>query len=118
MIVNQGSISQGELYLVNFNPSVGHEFQGKRPALVIQSNSQLGKSNLVTVMPLTSNLNNKVADDIMVKPDSKNNLWRDSVIKVYDIYSFDYSRLINKIGIVGNGIIEQVNNYLKKHFDI
>ncbi len=108
------------LYLtgVNFNPSVGHEYQGKRPALVIESSRQIKKSNLITVAPLTSNLNNKTFDDIIIKKDSRNKLIKDSVIKVYEISSFDYSRLINRIGAVNQEVMEQIKNYLKKHFDI
>ncbi len=118
MMKNKTGIYQGEIYLINFNPSVGREYQGKRPALVIESSRQIKKSNLITVAPLTSNLNNKTLDDIIIKRDGQNRLITDSVIKVYDIYSFDYSRLINRIGTASDGIIKQVKKYLRKHFDI
>lgn len=118
MITNKNDIRYGELFLVNFNPSIGHEFQGKRPAIVIESDEQIKKSNLITVLPLTSNLNNKLYNDIIIKSDSRNNLIKDSVIKVYDIYSFDYSRFINKIGVVNEEILGKIKEYLKKHFGI
>ncbi|PJE58093.1 MAG: type II toxin-antitoxin system PemK/MazF family toxin [Candidatus Portnoybacteria bacterium CG10_big_fil_rev_8_21_14_0_10_36_7] len=117
--MSQGkNIQTGEIWLVKFDPSIGHEFQGTRPALVVQSNAQIKKSNLVTVLPLTSNLNNKLEDDIIVKKTVLNRLLADSVIKVYDIISFDYSRLIKKIGFVDIGTISNVKEYLKKHFDL
>ena len=118
MKINKSSIRWGELYLVNFNPSIGHEFQGKRPALIIESDEQIKKSNLITVLPLTSNLNNKLSDDIIIKHDSQNNLLKDSVVKVYDICSFDYSRFINKIGAVDEQMMKKVKIYLKSHFKI
>lgn len=117
MKIDKNKIKPGDLYLVDFESSRGHEFQGKRPALIIQSKKQILKSNLVTVMPLTSNLENKLFDDILIERDENNRLISDSVIKVFDIYSFDYSRFINKIGEVNQRIMDKVKNYLKVHFD-
>jgi len=112
------SISEDEIHWVEFNPSVGHEFKGRRPALVIQSNEQLKKSNLITVIPLTGNLQNKTVDDILIKADTKNRLASDSIAKVYNIISFDSSRFIKRVGIIDRDISGQVKIYLKKHFDI
>lgn len=112
------NIGYGNLFLVNFNPSSGHEYQGKRPAIVVESDRQMKKSNLVTVLPLTSNLENKTGDDIIVKADSDNRLKFDSVIKVYDIASFDRSRFINKIGTVKEETLKEIKKYLSKHFDL
>ncbi len=50
----------GDIYWVDFSPSIGHEFQSKRPAIIIQSETQSKKSNLVTTMPLTANTNNRI----------------------------------------------------------
>jgi len=77
------TIECGELFLVNFNPGLGHEYQGKRPAIVIESNKQLKKSNLVTILPLTSNLDNRIADDIIIEANKSNRLKFDSLINIY-----------------------------------
>ena len=53
-------MKQGELWLVQFLNSVGHEFKGARPALIIESDLQISKSNVFTILPLTSNINNKL----------------------------------------------------------
>jgi mRNA-degrading endonuclease toxin of MazEF toxin-antitoxin module len=73
------NINFGQLHLVNFDPSTGHEFQGKRPALIIEADNYIKKSNLVTILPLTSNLNNKLPEDIILEKDSQNRLISDSV---------------------------------------
>ena len=117
-MINKVRINYGDLFLVDFDPSVGHEFQGQRPALVIESDQQINKTNLVTVLPLTSNLNNKTADDILIKVDDSNKLHLDSVVKVYNIISFDHSRFINKIGRVNDNVQADVKKYLKKHFGL
>jgi mRNA interferase MazF len=116
--MQKGDLEFGDIVWVEFDPSVGHEFQNKRPAIVIQSDEQLRKSNLVTVVPLTSNTDNTTLDDIIVDVDSDNNLKTNSVAKVYCITSFDYHRFGKKIGKINEDISEAIKCYLKKHFDL
>ena len=107
-----------EIWFVNFSESVGHEYKKDRPVLIVQSNRQLGVTNMVTIIPLTSNLKNRRQDDILIQKDSNNRLHFDSLLKVYHMKSFDYSRFIRKIGIASNEIMDSVKLYLRKHFDI
>ncbi|MCX6789741.1 MAG: type II toxin-antitoxin system PemK/MazF family toxin [Candidatus Gribaldobacteria bacterium] len=112
-------MNYGDIYWVDFgNSSMGHEYIGRRPALIIQSNQQLKVSNLVTVMPLTSQTDNCQPDDISIKKNNQNSLHKDSVIKVHHIESFDKNRFIGKIGEVDASTIEKVKQYLKIHFSI
>ena len=115
-MMQKGDLEFGDIVWTEFDPSVGHEFQNKRPAIVIQSNEQLQKSNLVTVIPLTSNTGNPTADDILVSADSQNNLKADSIAKVYCVTSFDYLRFDKKMGNVSTGVSSLLKDYLKKHF--
>lgn len=111
-------IEHGEIYWVSFAPSLGHEYQGRRPAVVIQSTEALKQSNLITVMPLSSQINKFHKDDILVKKNSENNLYEDSIIKVHHIESFDYSRFVKKIGIINKDTISEIKKYLAVHFDL
>lgn len=117
-MIKKGDLDFGDIVWVEFNPSVGHEFQDKRPAIVIQSREQLKKANLVTVIPLTSKTSNVMGDDIIIPADLINNLRIDSVAKVYCIVSFDYSRFVKKIGKIDAKYATAIKDYLKKHFDI
>lgn len=111
-------MKQGEIWLVRFLNSVGHEFQRERPALIIESDLQIQKGSVYTIMPLTSNTNNKIRDDILIVKDNQNRLFRNSILKVHHIQSFDRSRFIKRIGVVKGNIIEQVKNYFKNHFSL
>jgi len=111
-------MKQGEIWLVKFLNSVGHEYKKERPALIIETDYQIKKSSVFTIIPLTSNSNNKIRDDILVIKDSQNRLYCNSVLKVHHIQSFDKSRFIKRIGVVKKEIIEQVKNYLKIHFGL
>jgi mRNA-degrading endonuclease toxin of MazEF toxin-antitoxin module len=110
-------MNEGEIWYVKFTGE-GHEYSGRRPALVIQSNKQLKSTTVITVMPLTSNINNRTVDYIFVGKSSQNNLFQDSLIKVYYIESFDKSRFNKKIGNLEPTILFEVKTYLQKHFGI
>lgn len=110
---------KGEIWLVKFieDEQVGHEYIKDRPALVIENNRQIQVTTVVTIMPMTSS-NNKHRDDILVKKDDRNRLYKDSLIKVHHVISFDKSRFVHRIGEVDKSIMDQVVEYLKRHFDL
>jgi len=114
----KGEISFGDIVWVEFDPSVGHEYQGKRPAIVVQSDEQLAKSNLVTIIPLTSQRNNATPDDVLIEANTTTNLKSDSIAKVYCLTSFDYIRFEKIIGKINKESIVKIKNYFKKHFGI
>ena len=111
-------MKNGDIWLVSFTPSQGHEYKNDRPALIIQSNSTLAKTSLVTIIPLTSNLEKRMQDDVIVEKSSKNRLFVTSVAKVNCISSFDRSRFKKKIGEIEEEILEEIKNYLKIHFSL
>ena len=51
-------IKQGDIIKFDFNPALGHEQQGYRPALVISNETYNRYTNLLIVLPIT-NTNNK-----------------------------------------------------------
>lgn len=104
------------IYLVNFNPSIGKEYQKVRPALVIQSNTIA--SELVTVMPISSKTEKRIADDILLLKNNSNRLLHDSLLKVRQISSFDKRRFIHRIGEADEKAMNAVANYLRKHFNL
>lgn len=73
-------MKQGEIWLVKFLEDIeGHEFKKERPAVIIESDLQLKKSNAITILPLTSNINNCLDDDILLLPNNYNNLFTDFI---------------------------------------
>ena len=106
----KGEIRFGDVVWVEFDPSVGHEYQSKRPAIVVQSDEQLKKTNLVTIIPLTSQKDNRMSDDILVEARKENNLMTDSVAKVYCVTSFDYARFEKVIGKINEEMKMKISN--------
>ena len=49
-------MKRGEVWWVNFDPSVGSEIQKQRPAVIISNNAANKNLERVVVVPLTSNV--------------------------------------------------------------
>src|SRR3989338_3555618 len=111
-------MKQGEIWLVCYDPSVGHEYKKSRPAIIISSHSALPQSPLVTVMAVTSKVDGLIGDDIEILKDQANRLWSDSVIKTSYISSFDPSRFIKRIGLAHPKILEKIKECLLSYFGI
>lgn len=104
---------RGQIWLVNFEPSFGHEYKKVRSALIIQSNKFIDTSNLLTIIPISSKVSKQSELDILLKKDAHNRLLSDSLIKIKQISSFDKRRFIKFIGNVNKDIMGQVENTLE-----
>jgi mRNA interferase MazF len=65
-------LAQGDIIRVDFNPTIGSEQQGKRPAVIISNNFVLEKTNIVFVAPITSKQGNS-ALNVALGDNSKTN---------------------------------------------
>lgn len=108
----------GDIYLVQFEPSIGHEYQGRRPGIIAQDENISKISPLISVIPITSRVSKIHSLDISIQKDEKNRLSEDSIIKTYHISSFGRSRFLFKIGKAGSPTIRQVRGYLRRHFGL
>jgi len=111
-------MNQGDIYITDFEPSVGHEYKKERPAVIVSGPTAISSSPLITVMPITSNIKNRRPEDISIDKDSMNKLHKDSIIRVADIHSFDRKRLKARIGVIEDNIMTKIKAYIPKHFDL
>jgi len=51
------SVKRGEIFLVNFDPTIGAEAKKTRPALVVSNDINNAHSPIVSISPITSNVN-------------------------------------------------------------
>lgn len=113
-----GYPKKGEIYLVNFDPTVGHEAKKKRPALILSNNIHNQYSPLVTVAPLSSNINKVYPFEVYVTK-KLTGLNENSKIMIIQLRSIDKKRLINKIGnIEDEEILTKINKVTSEHFSL
>jgi mRNA interferase MazF len=90
---------QGELWLVDLNPTVGAEIQKVRPALIVNVND-LGKLPLKVIVPVTDWKERYAVAPWMLKiiPNTTNGLSKESAIDCFQIRCVAQERLIKKLG--------------------
>lgn len=49
-------MKRGEIYYANLNPAVGSEMAKRRPVLVVSNNANNRTANIITILPITSNV--------------------------------------------------------------
>ena len=59
-------MTRGEVWWVNFDPSVGGEIQKQRPAVIISNNASNLHMNRVQVVPLSSNIGKLYPSEALV----------------------------------------------------
>lgn len=111
-------ISYGDIYLVNYSLSVGHEYQKIRPAVIISPDALLKRANLFTCIAITSKTAKMLPDDISLPKTTHNKLHDDSIIKMHHITSFDKSRIHKYIGKADNSVLLAVEKRIKEMFEI
>ena len=113
-----GYPKKGEIYLVNFDPTIGHETKKKRPAIIISNNIHNQYSPLITVTPLSSNINKVYPFEVYI-PKGSAGLNKNSKIMIIQLRSVDKKRLINKIGdIEDKEILNKINKVISEHFSL
>ena len=102
-------MKQGEVWLVNLDPTLGSEIKKTRPAIIVNNNS-LGKLPLKIIVPLTDWKDRYGVAPWMIKlsPDKDNNLTKDSSVDCFQIRSVAEERLIRKIGYVNPDVMERI----------
>jgi mRNA interferase MazF len=90
-------MAYGDVLLIDLPPSNGREQSGRRPTVVVQSNT--ANEPTLIVAPVTSNLRtNRFAFSVRVEPTPENGLTVPSVVLVFQLRAVDKDRIIRKLG--------------------
>ena len=108
-------MKKGEIWILDIPSADGREQQGKRPAIVLAESN----TNLVTVIPLTSNLNAlKFNNTLKIIKSEQNRLDKDSIVLIFHIQSLDKRKFIMKIGLLEKIYVEEIDSRLKNYLDL
>src|SRR3990172_11022412 len=86
------SIKQGNVFLVNFDPTVGAEAKKIRPAVVVSNDVNNTHSPIVSISPITSNVTKVYSFEVEI-PAGTGNLRTRSKIMVNQTRAVDKVRL-------------------------
>jgi mRNA interferase MazF len=103
------AIKRGDIILCDFNPVIGTEQSGIRPAVIIQIDRANAASPHTIVAPLTSRIRKSLLPSHVFVPIGIANLTQDSVILCEQIRVIDKSRIIRALGHLDRDYIMQLN---------
>ena len=108
-------MKQGEVWLIDLDPTVGAEMNKTRPAVIV-NDDQLGKLPLEVIVPVTDWKEHYSVAPWMVaiNPSSQNGLAKKSSIDCFQIRSVSKNRLIKRIGNITFSELLQVQERIAK----
>lgn len=104
--------SRGEVWLVDLNPTRGHEQAGRRPALVMSVDTfNHGPAGLVILVPLTTR-DRRLPLQVRLDP-PEGGLSEVSFAKCEDVRSVASERLLRCLGKVSGTVLRDVEDRLR-----
>lgn len=104
---------RGEVWIVNFDPTVGAEIKKTRPALILQNDVANEHSPITIVAAVTSQFDERLYPTEVRIAKGEGGLEQESVALLNQIRSIDKRRLVGKLGRVQDETLCEVEKALK-----
>lgn len=109
---------RGEIYLVNFDPTLGSEIKKTRPALILQNDIANRHSPITIVAAVTSQFDEPLYPTEVLVAAPEGGLIVDSVVLLNQIRSIDTTRLIRRLGSLKSTTMQRVERALQISFGL
>ena len=106
-------IKRGDVFLTNFDPTIGHEIKKTRPALVIQNNIGNHYSPITIVAAITSQFNGPAYPTEVIIESRDSGLPNRSAVVLNQIRSIDKQRLIKPLGHLNKELMRSVDEAIE-----
>jgi mRNA interferase MazF len=113
-----GNYGLGGIWIISFDPSIGTEIRKTRPGLIVSGAVFNERRSKVTVLPFTSARLNDSRLSPAVTPvaaSRENGLAVDSLLICIEPMTFDKARLTKYLGQLENGLLQQMQQVLKRY---
>lgn len=110
---------RGDIHAVDLDPSRGSEADKRRPAVIVSNDAanatarRLGRG-VITVVPVTSNVERVYPFQVLL-PAADTGLDRDSKAQAEQIRSIAVDRVGDRLGIVPNALMLEIDEALRIH---
>lgn len=112
------SVKRGEIYYADLSPVVGSEQGGMRPVLIVQNDMGNKHSPTVIAAAITSQRDKSKLPTHIEVPAQECGLSKNSIILLEQIRTIDKRRLKEKMGMLDERSMNQVNNALSVSFGL
>ncbi len=106
-------MKRGEVWWVNFGPSVGGEIRKKRPAVIVSNDASNKFLNLVQVIPLTSKTGHLYPSEALIVFNGK-----ESKAMADQLATVSKLRLFKRAGIISEEDLAKIGEAIKLQLDI
>lgn len=106
-------IKRGDIWLVNLDPTIGHEIKKSRPAVIIQNDLGNRYSPITIIAPITSKNIEKIYPIEVLLTKRNSGLGKDSKVLLNQIRAIDKLRLIKKLGRADSETMSKIDNSIK-----
>ena len=106
-------IRRGDVFLVSFDPTVGHEIRKTRPAVVIQNDISNRYSPVTIVAAISSRFSDPPHPREVVLEVGRTGLDHRSAVILNQIRTIDRARLIKRLGRLDSATMRRVDEALK-----
>ena len=107
---------RGDVWLVALDPTLGHEIQKTRPAVVVTNDIYNQANWVLLVLPLTSHAHAEY-DQVLIQPPEAG-LKKASVTLPDQLRAVDRQRLVKRLGRLKADTMQQVDRTLKIVLDL